>query len=96
MSVDTAAKPSRMEPASLGFNLATIVVVLALGGVALAYAIDAAGRDPPRPVHRADSGTELTRTLGGKELTIPVPLSRTERRRLCQADRSQPRAAAGT
>jgi hypothetical protein len=71
MSVDTAAKPSRLEPASLGFNLAAIVVVLALGGVALAYAIDAAGRDARRPAHRADSGTELTRTLGGKELTIP-------------------------
>jgi hypothetical protein len=69
--VDSAAKPSRTEPASLGFNLAAIVVVLALGGVALAYAIDAASRDVRRPAHRADTGTELTRTLGGKELTIP-------------------------
>jgi hypothetical protein len=72
MSVDSAAKPSRTEPGSLGFNLAAIVMVLALGGVALAYAIDAASRDARQPAHRADVGTELTRTLGGKELTIPL------------------------
>jgi hypothetical protein len=72
MSVDSAAKPPRTEPNSVGFNLSAIALALLLGGLALAYAIDAASRDVRRPAHRADSETMLTRTIGGKQLTIPL------------------------
>jgi hypothetical protein len=72
MSVDSAAKPVRAGAPSVGFNLSAIMLALILGGLALAYAIDAASRDLRRPAHRADSETTLTRTIGGKELTIPL------------------------
>jgi hypothetical protein len=48
------------------------MLALILGGLALAYAIDAASRDVRRPVHRTDGETMLTRTIGGRELTIPL------------------------
>jgi hypothetical protein len=72
MSVDSAAKPPRAESSSVGFNLSAIALALVLAGLAVAYVIDAAGRDARRPAHRADSETMLTRTIGGKELTIPL------------------------
>jgi hypothetical protein len=72
MSVDSAAKPRAAEPSSVRFNVSAIALVLLLAGLALAYAIDAASRDARRPAHRADSETMLTRTIGGKELTIPL------------------------
>jgi hypothetical protein len=71
MTLDSAAKRPIAEPASIGFNIVAIMLVLLLGGVALAYAIDAVRREQREPLHRADTGTELTRTLAGRELSIP-------------------------
>jgi hypothetical protein len=47
------------------------MLVLVLGGLALAYAIEAARHQRREPAHRADTTTVLTRTLSGRELTIP-------------------------
>jgi hypothetical protein len=71
MTASSAAKRASAGPPSLGFNIVAIMLVLVLGGVALAYVIDAVGRRDREPAHRMDSGTELTRTLAGKELSIP-------------------------
>lgn len=57
---------------SLGFNLAAIAALLALGAVALAYAIDAAGRGAGQASHRGSEEVTLTRTIGGKDLEIPL------------------------
>lgn len=43
-----------------------------LVGLALAYAIDAASRHLDTPWHRRDIETTLTRTLGGKDISIPL------------------------
>jgi hypothetical protein len=72
MPAESAAKQLRPEPHPLGFNLGAIVLSLSLLGVALAYTIDAASRTTSRPVHRLDDTTTLTRTIGGKELDIPL------------------------
>lgn len=61
----------RSAAASIGFNVAMIVVALALCGVALAYAIDEAGRGSRQPAHRSDEDITLTRTIGGRDLEIP-------------------------
>lgn len=61
----------RSDAASIGFNVAAIMLVLALCGVALAYAIDAAGRGGRRPAPRSDEGVALTRTIGEQDLKIP-------------------------
>ncbi len=60
---------------SVGFNLATITVAVALGGLALAYALDGAGRklQAERVAHAAGM---VTRTVAGRELTIPRALLR--------------------
>jgi hypothetical protein len=70
MSLSTA-KPPRAE-SSVAYNLGAITLAVVLGGLALAYAIDAASRDMRHHPHRADSETTLTRTLGGRELEIPL------------------------
>lgn len=67
-----AAKPLRTDGAGLPFNLSAIALVLLLGGLALAYAIDAASRAASQPAHRAELETTLTRNLGGKDLEIPL------------------------
>lgn len=67
-----SAVPVEAQPQSVGFNLGAIALALLLGGLALAYAIDAAGRQPRLPAHRIDGETTLTRTIGGKELHIPL------------------------
>lgn len=54
---------------SVGFNLLAIVALVALGAIALAYAVDAAGRSA---APRSDAAATLTRTIGGKDLEIPV------------------------
>lgn len=55
----------------MAFNLAGIMLLLALCGVGLAYAIDAASRAGTQPAHRLDGETTLTRTLGDRRLEIP-------------------------
>jgi hypothetical protein len=66
-----SAAPTRYGQ-SVGFNLAAIAALVALGAVALAYAIDAAGRSADAP-RRTDEAVTLTRTIGGKDLEIPLP-----------------------
>ncbi|MBU1305520.1 MAG: hypothetical protein KKF33_08370 [Alphaproteobacteria bacterium] len=56
---------------SVGFNLAAIAALIALAAIALAYAIDAAGRTAKSPAMPGD-GETLVRTIGGKDLDIPV------------------------
>jgi hypothetical protein len=65
------AAPQR-DTGSIGFNLGAIFLIVALGAVALAYAIDAAGRSSGIAEHRLDSEITLTRNIGGKDLEIPL------------------------
>lgn len=67
---------------SIGFNLAAIVIVMALMGLGVAYLIDAAGRSARREAHRLDTETTLTRTLGGADLEIPLSWFRYEEQRI--------------
>ncbi len=58
---------------SVGFNLAAIAALVALVAIALAYAIDAAGRTAGVAPHRVAEGeVTLTRTIGGRDLEIPL------------------------
>ena len=57
---------------SVGFNLAAIAALVALVAIALAYAVDAAGRSTGTSPHRGDDEVTLTRTIGGKDLEIPL------------------------
>jgi hypothetical protein len=66
----------------VGFNLAAIAVVLALGGVGVAYLVDNAARDGRAEVHRLDDEATLTRSLGGVELHIPLSWFRYEEQRI--------------
>lgn len=72
------AQPQQQQQGAIGFNLAAIAVVLALLGIGLAYAIDAAGRDARTQTHRLATETTLTRTLGGRDLEIPLSWFRYE------------------
>jgi hypothetical protein len=65
------AAPQR-DTGSIGFNLGAIFLIVTLGAVALAYAIDAAGRSSGIAAHRHDNEVTLTRTIGGKDLEIPL------------------------
>ena len=65
-----SAQPSEASP--VGFNIAAITLALALCGLALAYAIDAASRRNRHPPHRLNEETTLTRTIGNRELEIPL------------------------
>lgn len=67
-----AASSPRSETTSLAYNLGIIVVIVVLAGIALAYAIDAAGRAGKAPAVRTSDDATLTRTLGGKDLAIPA------------------------
>ena len=62
---------SAAQTHSVGFNLAAIAALVALAAIALAYAVDAAGRGATSPHKTADEVT-LTRTIGGKDLEIPL------------------------
>lgn len=66
--------PSAQRPdaSPVGFNMAAIMLALALGGVALAYVIDAAARQSREPPPGLDGQAALTRTIGGRDLEIPV------------------------
>jgi hypothetical protein len=68
-----AATQNSHHARNVGFNLGAIMLALGFAGVGLAYAIDAAGRNGRTPPHRSgDDGTTLTRTIGGKDLEIPL------------------------
>ncbi len=62
----------RGDASHVGFNVAAIMLILALAGVGLAYAIDAAGRANRQSAHRLDEETTLTRTIGDRQLEIPL------------------------
>jgi hypothetical protein len=64
--------PPQRETGSIGFNLGAIFMLVALAALALAYAIDAAGRSAGVSAHRLDNEMTLTRTIGGKDLEIPL------------------------
>lgn len=76
------AQVQRSPHSSIGFNLTAIAVLLALAGIGVAYLIDAAGRGARSQVHRLDTETTLTRTLGGRDLEIPLPWFRYEEQRI--------------
>ena len=66
----------------IGFNLAAIAVLLGLAGIGVAYLIDAAGLSARTQAHRLDTETTLTRTLGGRDLEIPLSWFRYEEQRI--------------
>lgn len=70
-----AAHPTR-DGHSVGFNLGVIAFGVALLGLAAAYGIDAAGRSA-----RETAATALTRTLGGRSLSIPAAWFRADAER---------------
>lgn len=72
MSAPATATPPRASVGSLAYNIAAIVLALALAGVALAYAIDAARREARLPAGQSDPDLFLNRTLGGHDLRIPA------------------------
>jgi hypothetical protein len=76
------AQVHRPHHHSIGFNLAAIAVLLALVGIGVAYLIDAAGRSARTQAHRLDTETTLTRTLGGRDLEIPLSWFRYEEQRI--------------
>lgn len=80
MTGQAQAPTTRHSP--IGFNLAAIAVVVALLGVGVAYVIDAAGRGARTQAHRLDTETTLTRTLGGRDLEIPLSWFRYEEQRV--------------
>ena len=72
MNSPAAAVPIKRDGHSIGFNLGVIGISVALGGLGLAYVIDAMSRS----VHEQPSAKRgdqiVTRTLGATELTIPA------------------------
>lgn len=76
------AHTHKPQQSSIGFNLAAIAIVLALLGLGAAYLIDAAGRGARLQAHRLDTETTLTRTLGGRDLEIPLSWFRYEEQRV--------------
>lgn len=58
--------------ASLAYNLAGIAVLVLLAAVALAYAIDRAGRPDQPAMPSLDDENPLVQTIAGRELTIPT------------------------
>ena len=69
MSGDAELRP---QPHSVGFNLLTIAVGVALLGLGAAYLIDAAGKANRAGGHNGDGERVLNRSLGGHELEIPA------------------------
>ena len=66
MTAPAPAAPAKDSGNSTGFNLGAIALIVAVAGLGFAYAIDAAGRARP------ETSGRVSRTLGGKELTIPA------------------------
>jgi hypothetical protein len=67
MTLPATAETPKDSRHSIGFNLGIIFLLVAVAGLGLAYAIDAAAH----ATHEELSGS-VTRTLGGRELTVPV------------------------
>jgi hypothetical protein len=67
MTLPASAQTPRDSGHSIGFNLGIIVLLAAAAGLALASGIDAAGRATDEAV-----AGNVTRTLSGRELTLPV------------------------
>lgn len=73
MPTPTPAASAKARPSSLGYNLMAIVIAAAVGGLGLAYGIDLlsqAERLAPSP------DGEITRGIGGIELSIPAAFFR--------------------
>ena len=66
MSAPDPAAPAKDSGHSVGFNLGAIALIVAVAGLGLAYAIDAAGRAQPAP------SEPVSRTLGGHDLIVPA------------------------
>ena len=67
MTLPAHADAAKDSGHSIAFNLGAIALLVALAGLGLAYAIDAAGRAG----HETQAGS-VSRTLGGRELSIPA------------------------
>jgi hypothetical protein len=67
MSSPAALAPTRHDGHSVGFNLGVIALVLAMGGLGLAYAIEAVSKAGAE----ARSAQTVSRTLAGTVLDIP-------------------------
>lgn len=59
-------------PAAVGYNLAAIALSLILGGLGLAYAINAARQEAAFPAAGAADDPALMRSIGGRDLAIPA------------------------
>ena len=71
MNAPVAAPRHAGQHASL-YSLGLIALMAILFGLGLAYAIDAASRSARVAPHRTDAVTTLTRSVGGREVTIPL------------------------
>jgi hypothetical protein len=67
MTLPATAESAKDSGHSIGFNLGMICLIVAVAGLGLAYMIVAAGR-----AANQDLSGSATRTLGGRELTVPV------------------------
>ena len=67
MTLPAHADTAKESGHSIAFNLGAIALILAVAGLGLAYAIDAAGR-----AGREDNIGTVSRTLGGRELIVPA------------------------
>lgn len=71
MAAPAAAKP-HVDQRNAAYTLGLIALIVAVFALAVAYAIDAASRSWRLAPHRADTETTLQRTIGGRDLTIPL------------------------
>lgn len=78
MTLPAQADTAKDSGHSIGFNLGVIALMVAVAGLGFAYAIESAGR-----TGREVLTGSVARTLGGRELTIPVSWLRED------ADRSE-------
>jgi hypothetical protein len=67
-----AAAPPKSDLRGTLYALGLISLVVALLGLGVAYAVDAASRSVRIAPHRLDDTTTLTRAVGGKTLRIPL------------------------
>jgi hypothetical protein len=66
MTLPATAESAKDSGHSIGFNLGIIILGVAVAGLGFAYLIDAASR-----ATRVEVSGSVSRTLGGRELTIP-------------------------
>jgi hypothetical protein len=64
--------PARIPASQIAYNLAGIAVIVLLGAVGLAYAIDQAGKMPAHVQPTIADENTVTQTIGGQELAIPL------------------------